>query len=62
MLRKFSDFLSGKASIFIILTALKQVLSESDEIDLHKVFPKTMIPVVELLKEKYAVTGYRSQA
>ena len=29
MLRKFSDFLSGKASIFIILTALKQVLSES---------------------------------
>ena len=41
------------------MRALKQVLSESDEIDLRKVFPKAMIPVVELLKEKYAVTGAR---
>ena len=39
------------------MRALKQVLSESDEIDLRKVFPKAMLPVVELLKEKYAVTG-----
>ena len=41
------------------MRALKQVLSESDEIDLRKVFPKAMLPVVELLKEKYAVTGAR---
>ena len=39
------------------MRALKKVLSESDEIDLRKVFPKAMTPVVELLKEKYAVTG-----
>ena len=39
--------------------ALKKVLSESDEIDLRKVFPKAMLPVVELLKEKYSVTGAR---
>jgi len=37
------------------MRALKKVLSESDEIDLRKVFPKAMDPVVELLKEKYAV-------
>lgn len=41
------------------MRALKQVLSESDEIDLRKVFPKAMLPVVELLKEKYSVTGAR---
>ena len=41
------------------MRALKKVLSESDEIDLRKVFPKAMDPVVELLKEKYAVTGAR---
>ena len=39
------------------MRALKTVLSESDEIDLRKVFPKAMAPVVDLLKEKYAVTG-----
>ena len=39
------------------MRALKKVLSESDEIDLRKVFPKAMEPVVELLKEKYTVTG-----
>lgn len=39
------------------MRALKKVLSESDEIDLRKVFPKAMDPVVELLKEKYSVTG-----
>ena len=39
------------------MRALKNVLSESDEIDLRKVFPKAMGPVVELLKEKYSVTG-----
>ncbi len=37
------------------MRALKNVLSQSDEIDLRKVFPKAMEPVVELLKEKYAV-------
>jgi fructose-bisphosphate aldolase class II/tagatose 1,6-diphosphate aldolase GatY/KbaY len=39
------------------MRALKKVLSESDEIDLRKVFPKAMEPVVKLLKEKYTVTG-----
>ena len=39
------------------MRALKKVLSESDEIDLRKVFPKAMAPVVDLLKEKYSVTG-----
>ena len=39
------------------MRALKKVLSESDEIDLRKVFPKAMEPVVDLLKEKYEVTG-----
>ena len=43
------------------MRALKKVLSESDEIDLRKVFPKAMDPVVELLKEKYAVTGARAE-
>ena len=44
------------------MRALKKVLSESDEIDLRKVFPKAMEPVVELLKEKYAVTGATCEA
>lgn len=39
------------------MRALKQILLSTDEIDLRKVFPKAMDPVVELLKEKYAVTG-----
>ena len=39
------------------MRALKQILLSTDEIDLRKVFPKAMGPVVELLKEKYAVTG-----
>ena len=36
---------------------LKAVLNSSDEIDLRKVFPKAVAPVVELLCGKYKVTG-----
>ena len=36
---------------------LKRVMLESDEIDLRKVFPKAVEPVVELLCEKYRMTG-----
>ncbi len=43
------------------MRALKKVLSESDEIDLRKVFPKAMDPVVDLLKEKYTLTGAKVQ-
>ena len=43
------------------MRALKKVLTESEEIDLRKVFPKAMDPVVELLKEKYAVTGAKTE-
>lgn len=39
------------------MRALKNVLNSSDEIDLRKVFPKAVAPVVELLKEKYRMTG-----
>lgn len=39
------------------MRALKQRLAESDEIDLRKVFPKAVAPVVALLEEKYRMTG-----
>lgn len=39
------------------MRALKQRLSESEEIDLRKVFPKAVAPVVALLEEKYRMTG-----
>ena len=39
------------------MRALKNVLSESDEIDLRKVFPKAVEPVVDLLCEKYRMAG-----
>ena len=45
----------GIEALHNFMRALKKVLSESDEIDLRKVFPKAMDPVVELLKEKYQV-------
>lgn len=39
------------------MRALKQRLADSDEIDLRKVFPKAVAPVVALLEEKYRMTG-----
>ncbi len=42
------------------MRALKKELLGSDEIDLRKVFPKAVVPVVELLKEKYRVVGSAS--
>ncbi|MGN0006657.1 MAG: ketose-bisphosphate aldolase [Alistipes sp.] len=39
------------------MRALKGVLLASDEIDLRKVFPKAVEPVVELLCEKYRMVG-----
>ena len=39
------------------MRALKGVLLESNEIDLRKVFPKAVEPVVELLCEKYRMVG-----
>ncbi len=39
------------------MRALKNVLLSSDEIDLRKVFPKAVEPVVDLLCEKYHVVG-----
>ena len=39
------------------MRALKGVLLGSDEIDLRKVFPKAVAPVVELLCEKYRMVG-----
>ena len=39
------------------MRALKQRLSEAEEIDLRKVFPKAVAPVVALLEEKYRMTG-----
>ena len=39
------------------MRALKGVLLESEEIDLRKVFPKAVAPVVELLCEKYRMVG-----
>ncbi len=39
------------------MRALKGVLLASDEIDLRKVFPKAVAPVVELLCEKYRMVG-----
>lgn len=39
------------------MRALKEVLLRSDEIDLRKVFPKAIDPVVALLEEKYRMTG-----
>jgi fructose-bisphosphate aldolase class II/tagatose 1,6-diphosphate aldolase GatY/KbaY len=40
------------------MRALKVNLLSSDEIDLRKVFPKAIKPVVELLKEKYKVVNF----
>ncbi len=40
------------------MRALKVNLLNSDEIDLRKVFPKAIKPVVELLKEKYKVVNF----
>lgn len=39
------------------MRALKEVLLSSDEIDLRKVFPRAVEPVVALLEEKYRMTG-----
>lgn len=39
------------------MRALKEVLLQSDEIDLRKVFPKAVAPVVSLLCEKYRMVG-----
>lgn len=39
------------------MRALKGLLSTSDEIDLRKVFPKAVDPVVSLLCEKYRMVG-----
>ncbi len=39
------------------MRALKGVLTESDEIDLRKVFPKAVASVVDLLCEKYRMVG-----
>ena len=39
------------------MRALKQALLTSDEIDLRKVFPRAIAPVVELLCEKYRMAG-----
>lgn len=39
------------------MRALKGALLESDEIDLRKVFPRAVAPVVELLCEKYRMVG-----
>ena len=39
------------------MRALKNVLLSTDEIDLRKVFPKAVDPVVGLLCEKYRLTG-----
>ena len=42
------------------MRALKGVLTSSDEIDLRKVFPKAIDPVVDLLCEKYRMVGSAS--
>ena len=39
------------------LRALKNLLLTTDEIDLRKVFPKAVTPTVDLLVEKYRMTG-----
>lgn len=39
------------------MRALKSELAASDEIDLRKVFPRAVDPVVKLLEEKYRMTG-----
>lgn len=39
------------------MRALKSVLLDSDEIDLRKVFPRAVSPVVDLLCEKYRMVG-----
>ena len=39
------------------MRALKNVLTSSNEIDLRKVFPKAVAPVVDLLCEKYRMVG-----
>lgn len=44
------------------MRALKKVLLESDEIDLRKVFPKAVDPVVDLLCEKYRMVGSAKNA
>ena len=44
------------------MRALKGVLTSSDEIDLRKVFPKAIDPVVDLLCEKYRMVGSAKNA
>ena len=39
------------------MRALKQILLSTDEIDLRKVFPKAVTPVVDLLCGKYSMVG-----
>ena len=39
------------------MRALKNILLTTDEIDLRKVFPKAVTPTVDLLVEKYRMTG-----
>lgn len=39
------------------MRALKNLLLTTDEIDLRKVFPKAVTPTVDLLVEKYRMTG-----
>lgn len=39
------------------MRALKNLLLTTDEIDLRKVFPKAVAPTVDLLVEKYRMTG-----
>ena len=39
------------------MRALKNILLTTDEIDLRKVFPKAVAPTVDLLIEKYRMTG-----
>ena len=40
-----------------VMRALKQILLSTDEIDLRKVFPKAVTPVVDLLCGKYRMVG-----
>lgn len=41
------------------MQALKRILPDSQEIDLRKVFPAAVAPVVEMLKKKYEMVNLR---
>ena len=41
------------------MQTLKQILPDSQEIDLRKVFPAAIVPVVEMLKQKYEMVNLR---